>query len=51
MKGGISITTFGVQTVLDARPAFGCLGGGMTNGYNEIEREEVLNSIKEEENL
>ena len=51
VPGGISITTFGVQVVLDAWPYFDAVQGDIKNGFNKIQRESILASMKEEDCL
>ena len=51
VKGGISITAYGVQAVLDAEPTFCVFQGDLKNGYNEIGREAILSAMREEEQL
>ena len=51
VKGGISITTFGVQAILDANPSSIVIQGGIRNGYNEMKSECVLFSIRDSEKL
>ena len=38
IRGGISITAFGVQTVVDTSPGFASIQGYIKNGYIEVER-------------
>ena len=47
VKGGISITVFGVQLMMAANPDFGVIKGDIKNGYNEASREHCLRIMKE----
>jgi hypothetical protein len=47
IKGGISITAFGVQAALDANPHWGVIQGDIKNGYNEVMRSKILRSLRE----
>ena len=46
ISGGISITAFGVMSMLDARPDFGTLQGGIKNGFNKVKRESIFGAMK-----
>lgn len=48
MPGGISITAFGVQAVMDAQPDFGAVQGDIKNAFNEIQRESIMEAMKGE---
>ena len=45
VNGEKSISTFGVQALLNVNPGFGIIQCGIKNGYNEMCREAVFNSI------
>jgi hypothetical protein len=48
IRGGIFISTFGVQAALDANSDFAIFQGDIKNGYNEILRESILAAMKEQ---
>ena len=47
IKNGISITAFGVSSVLEARPDFACFQGDIKNGFNEVKRKTCIDSLIE----
>ena len=46
MKGGISITAFGVMAARDAAPGHATIQGDIKNGFNEVQRETMLQEAK-----
>ena len=46
MKGGISITAFAVMAARDAAPGHATIQGDIKNGYNEVQRERMLQEVK-----
>ena len=45
VSGGISMTIFRVQAVVDANPGVGIIQCDIKNGYSEMTRQAILNSI------
>ena len=46
VKGGISITAFGVMAVRDAAPGHATIQGDIKIGFNEVQREHAARGEK-----
>ena len=46
VKGGISITAFGVMAARDAAPGHATIQGDIKNGFNEVQQETMLQEAK-----